>query len=124
MGLRRASVISALVILGCADDIAYEPVHVHRLDGSVSVGILAGKPGSTWFGSHPILVVIDEVDRQIVINERLHNDGANLSAMNFPTKLEQDKLVICFRGQEQADVRYEITLRSDDQPRKVDGACP
>lgn len=123
-GLRLVGFLSALAITGCTEDTAYEPVHVHRFGESLSVGVLAGKPGPTWFGSHPILVVIHDGDRQIVIKERLHNDGANLSEMNFPTKLAQNTLVVCFRGQEQADVRYEITLQSDDQPRKIDGVCP
>lgn len=124
MGSRLIGFLSALAIAGCTEDIAYEPVHVHRFDDSLSVDVLAGKPWPTWFGSHPILVVIHDGSRQIVINERLRNDGANLSEKNFPTKLAQNTLVVCFRGQEQADVRYEITLQSDDQPRKVDGVCP
>ena len=124
MGLRRFSVLSTLAILGCAEEITYEPVHVHRFDGSISVSILAGEPGPTWFGPHPVLVMVDDGNRQLVINERLRNDGANLSARNFPITLEKNKLVVCFRGQEQTDVRYEIALHSNEQPRKVAGACP
>lgn len=127
MGIKKFGQITLgfwlFALIGCAERIDYSPVHVHRLEGPVAVSILAGYPEPLWFSPHPVLVVIDDGERQIVLQERMHNDGANLTDANFPVSLQGDVLVICFSGQEQADVKYVFTLHSDEEPRTVSGGC-
>ena len=96
---------------------------MHRLGTDTSVSVLAGAPSPTWFGPHPILLLIDHDGRQLVIHERLRNDGARISADNFPASLKSSQLVVCLRAQEQADVQYVINLAAELATEKHERSC-
>ena len=117
--------VAGLLLAACSEDVRYKPVHRYVFDNDVSVSVLAGKPYPLWFGSHPVMVLATVGERQYVIHERLYNDGVILSKYNFPVAKYDEWLVVCFHGQEQADLRYGIPLNDVMAvPEAAEGECP
>ena len=96
----------------------------HPVNDEVTVEVHAGMPSPTWFGPHPIQIHLILADvRHVVIEDRLHNDGARLRLANFPMRIHNEALLICLRGEEQEDVLYSIKLATPREWTKEEKQC-
>ena len=117
----------ALIILAgslsCSVSESYDLVLTRSSEnGSVVVEVHAGKPSPTWFGPHPIriFVVVDGA-RRLAFEDRIANDGANLSEWNFPIRFEPSYALICIKGEEQNDVLHRVSLDNAGHERMDEG---
>lgn len=101
-------VFIAPLTAACTPNDSYELVHQQASDdGSAVVEIYAASPRG--FAPHPVQVFLTvSGTRLLAIEDRLSNDGARISADNFPMAFGSSGVSVCFRGDEQDDVLYRI----------------
>ena len=110
------------LLIACSSDVSFEPIHeaTDRQTGA-TVQIEAALPSPTGFSPHPVRAyLVLHGTRELIIEERLANDGANLGPDNFVVTFDDEAVLICFRGQEQASVLHTI---SPDRRTREEGGC-